>query len=79
MEFTRRIAALRCGCKHVAQGYTSRKKTRHNAWDGTMTRRSLRGVVLTNLAEKLPRRTLAEAHEARLVDEGGVVAMFWLN
>ena len=43
------------------------------------TRRSLRGVVLTNLAKQLPRRPLAKAREARLVDEGGVVAFFWLN
>ena len=45
----------------------------------TETRRSLRGVVLINLAKKLPRRPRAKAREARLVDEGGVVAIFWLN
>ena len=33
-----------------------------------MTRRSLRGIVLTNLAKNLPRRPLAKAREARLVD-----------
>ena len=36
-------------------------------------------VVLTNLAKKLPRRPPAKAREARFVDEGGVVAIFWLN
>ena len=41
--------------------------------------RSLRGVVLTNLAKRLPRRPLAKVREARLVDEGGVVAIIWLN
>ena len=40
------------------------------------SRRSLRGVVLTDLAKKLPRRPLAKAREARFVDEGGVVASF---
>ena len=43
------------------------------------SRRSLRGVVLTNLAKKLPRRPPAKAREARFVDEGGVVAVFLLN
>ena len=46
---------------------------------GEHGRRSLRGVVLTNLAIKLPRRPPAKAREARFVDEGGVVAIFWLN
>ena len=41
--------------------------------------RSLRGVVLTNLAKQLPRRPLAKAREARFVDEGDVVAIFWLK
>ena len=40
----------------------------------------LRGVVLTNIANKVPRRPLAKAREeARLVDEGAVVAVLWLN
>ena len=36
----------------------------------TKARRSFRGVVLTNLAKKLPRRPPAKAREARFVDEG---------
>ena len=44
-----------------------------------LSSRSLRGVVRTNLAKQMPRRPLAKAREARLVDEGGVVAFFRLN
>ena len=44
-----------------------------------ISRRSLRGVVLTNVAKHLPRRHPAKAREAPFVDEGGVVAIFWLN
>ena len=41
-----------------------------------VTRLSLRGVVLTNLAKQLPRRPPAKAREARFVDEGGVLVIF---
>ena len=43
------------------------------------TRRLLIDVGLINLAKKLPRRPPAKAREARFVDEGVVVAIFWLN
>ena len=67
---------LLCRKKLGCRTATGRERRREQWLDA---RRSLRGVVLTNLAENCQDAPPAKAREARLVDEGRVVAFLWRN